>query len=188
MRGAFEVIYTGLKRYLGSPQDYSKNKAENRFPQNFDLSIPVEETNQKRAVTGPSDGADAESDLDNVDLRSSEPVNLQQKRVSANPPNSIQQFMGDRLESSKKLPVFDDEKGYMPLAAMNNFTQDWVICVKVNHINYKRWSNAKGEGTLLNLDLMDESGTQIQGTFFKDQADKFKDIIETGKVYEISGG
>lgn len=41
----------------------------------------------------------------------------------------------------------------------------------------RHWSNAKGEGKLFSMDLMDESG-QIRVTAFRDQVDKFYDMIE----------
>ena len=46
LKDSFEVIYTGLRRVIGSPQDYAKNRSENNFPTNFDLSVPLDETDQ----------------------------------------------------------------------------------------------------------------------------------------------
>ncbi len=51
----------------------------------------------------------------------------------------------------------------------------------------KTWSNAKGDGKLFSIDMLDESG-EIRGTFFNQQADKFFALIEAGKVYRIRGG
>jgi replication factor A1 len=36
-----------------------------------------------------------------------------------------------------------------------------------NKSDIRRWSNAKGDGTLFNVDLLDEHGGEIRGTFFK---------------------
>ncbi len=41
-----EVLYTGLNRTIGAPQDYLKNRDESNFPSHYDLRIPVEETNE----------------------------------------------------------------------------------------------------------------------------------------------
>jgi len=49
----------------------------------------------------------------------------------------------------------------MPLAVMNTFAQEWVIKVKVMKKLLKNWSNTKGSGTLLNLELMDKDGIMI---------------------------
>jgi replication factor A1 len=46
----------------------------------------------------------------------------------------------------------------------------------------RRWSNAKGEGTLFSIDLLDSQNTEIRATFFKDACDKFYPLIEQGKV------
>ena len=46
----------------------------------------------------------------------------------------------------------------------------------------KKWSNAKGEGTLFSIDLIDNAGTEIRATFFKEACTKFFPIIEEGKV------
>jgi len=51
----------------------------------------------------------------------------------------------------------------------------------------RRWSNARGEGTLFSIDLLDDKGGEIRGTFFKETADKFFNMIEQGKVYILSG-
>jgi len=41
----------------------------------------------------------------------------------------------------------------------------------------RTWSNSRGEGKLFSMDLIDESG-EIRCTAFKDQCDKFFDMIE----------
>jgi hypothetical protein len=41
----------------------------------------------------------------------------------------------------------------------------------------RTWSNARGEGKLFSMDLIDESG-EIRATAFKEQCDKFFDMIE----------
>lgn len=76
----------------------------------------------------------------------------------------------------------------MPLSCMNTFAQDWVIKCKVTKKNMRNWSNARGNGTMLNVDLIDKTGTQIQGTFFNDAAVSNNDKIVEGKVYTFSGG
>lgn len=41
----------------------------------------------------------------------------------------------------------------------------------------RTWANARGEGKLFSVDLIDESG-EIRATAFKEQCDKFYDMIE----------
>ena len=52
----------------------------------------------------------------------------------------------------------------------------------------KHWSNARGEGSLFSVELLDSSGTDIRATFFKEGVDKFYSMIEADKVYTFSGG
>lgn len=52
----------------------------------------------------------------------------------------------------------------------------------------RTWKNDRGEGTLLNIDLMDKQGGMIQTTFFQEAARKFNEIIQQGKTYMMRGG
>jgi replication factor A1 len=52
----------------------------------------------------------------------------------------------------------------------------------------KFWRNPKGKGTLLNLELIDSFGTQIQSTLFNDLADKYDLSLTQNSVYLCSKG
>ncbi|CAM9432177.1 unnamed protein product, partial [Hapterophycus canaliculatus] len=52
----------------------------------------------------------------------------------------------------------------------------------------RTWSNARGEGNLFGIDLLDEDGSEIKGTFFKAEADKWIEVLQEGQVYTFSGG
>jgi replication factor A1 len=59
----------------------------------------------------------------------------------------------------------------------------WTIKARITaKSELRRWSNAKGEGTLFSIDLLDNMGGEIKGTFFKDACDKFFPVLEEGKV------
>ncbi|XP_043289884.1 replication protein A 70 kDa DNA-binding subunit isoform X2 [Venturia canescens] len=73
-----------------------------------------------------------------------------------------------------------------PIAALSPYQNRWVIKARVtNKPGIKTWSNSRGEGTLFSMDLVDESG-EIRCTAFREQCDKFYNMIEIGKVYYIS--
>ncbi|XP_058976432.1 replication protein A 70 kDa DNA-binding subunit-like [Musca domestica] len=73
-----------------------------------------------------------------------------------------------------------------PIASLSPYQNKWVIKVRVTCKSPLRtWSNAKGEGKLFSIDLMDESG-EIRATAFREQCDKFYDMIEVDKLYYIS--
>lgn len=78
---------------------------------------------------------------------------------------------------------------YTPIAALNPMNSDWVIKARVTKKSAPRhWKSFRGEGDLLNIELKDEDGTLIQGTFFNKHVDQFKDKLQEGKVYAISHG
>lgn len=77
----------------------------------------------------------------------------------------------------------------MPVNCLNTYAQDWVIKVKVaKKYELRHWSNRRGQGCLLNVDLMDKSGAMIQATFFNDGARKYNDIIQECRTYIMRGG
>lgn len=41
---------------------------------------------------------------------------------------------------------------------------------------------------MFKIDLMDEEGTQIEGTFYKETLELFYDKVEEGKIYIITKG
>ena len=62
----------------------------------------------------------------------------------------------------------------------------WTIKVRVTKkMDIRTWSNARGEGKLFCVHLIDESG-EIKATAFNEQCDKFYDMLEENKVYYIS--
>lgn len=77
----------------------------------------------------------------------------------------------------------------IPIAQLNLYMNRWAIRARVtSKSDVKHWSNARGEGSLFSVELLDSSGTDIRATFFKEGVDKFYSMIETDKVYTFSGG
>lgn len=73
-----------------------------------------------------------------------------------------------------------------PINSLSPYQNKWVIRARVtNKSSIRTWSNAKGEGKLFSMDLKDETG-EIRATAFREQVDKFYDMIEIDKVYYIS--
>jgi replication factor A1 len=51
---------------------------------------------------------------------------------------------------------------YTPIRVLNQFSTDWKIRARVTKKGEeKQWRNNKGEGVLMNIDLIDKEGTQI---------------------------
>jgi hypothetical protein len=44
-----EIIYTGLRRVIGAPSDFSTNRSQPaNFDRRVDLTVPISETNEKK--------------------------------------------------------------------------------------------------------------------------------------------
>ena len=52
----------------------------------------------------------------------------------------------------------------------------------------KSWSNARGSGTLFSVDLVDDRGSAIRATFFKDGVDRYFDFLQRDGVYLMANG
>ena len=77
----------------------------------------------------------------------------------------------------------------IPISALNPYSQAWTIKARVTEkSDIRRWSNERGEGTLFSIKLLDSSGGETKGTFFKEACDLFYGVLEEGKVYTMSGG
>ena len=76
-----------------------------------------------------------------------------------------------------------------PISGLNMYSNRWTIRAKVSgKSDIKTWSNAKGEGSLFSMELLDSSGVDVRCTFFKEGVDKFYNFLEVGRVYTFSGG
>jgi len=73
-----------------------------------------------------------------------------------------------------------------PIASLNPYQNKWTIKARVmKKGDVRTWNNARGEGKLFSMDLMDESG-EIRCTGFSESVDRFYNMVEQGKVYFIS--
>lgn len=74
------------------------------------------------------------------------------------------------------------------ISALNQYQNRWTIKARVtNKSDIRHWSNAKGEGQLFSVELLDSS-MDIRATFFREAVDKFYHVLEVDKVYCFSGG
>jgi replication factor A1 len=76
-----------------------------------------------------------------------------------------------------------------PIAQLNMYQNKWVIKARVtSKSDIRTWSNAKGEGSLFSIELLDSSGMDVRATLFKEAVDKFYHMLEVSKVYTLTGG
>eukprot|EP00914_Ancora_sagittata_P031741 GHVO01064303.1.p1 GENE.GHVO01064303.1~~GHVO01064303.1.p1 ORF type:complete len:473 (+),score=72.63 GHVO01064303.1:463-1881(+) len=86
-------------------------------------------------------------------------------------------------------PVAPVDGGYIPINDLNMFNQKWTIRARVSsRTDMKIYNNAKGEGKLFSVDLVDKDGGEIRATFFQKSAEKFFPILKPDNVYSFSRG
>ncbi len=70
-----------------------------------------------------------------------------------------------------------DTGEFDPIASLNPYRNRWQIKARVTKRGDKKtWSNARGEGSLFSVDLLDAHGSEIRATFWKEAVDKFYDV------------
>jgi len=94
---------------------------------------------------------------------------------------------GNNSGFGARQPVASSSRSqFYPIKSINPFMREFTIKARVSAKSAVRfWKNARGEGKLFNVDLIDEEGTEIQGTAFNDAVDALYPILETGKVFII---
>ncbi|XP_013165183.1 PREDICTED: replication protein A 70 kDa DNA-binding subunit [Papilio xuthus] len=102
-------------------------------------------------------------------------------KANPRPPPAVKPTFNPQLDSS----MLSSQMTH-PIASLSPYQNKWVIKARVmNKSGIRTWSNARGEGKLFSMDLCDDSG-EIRATAFKNECDKFYDMIEVDKVYYIS--
>ncbi|XP_057871294.2 replication protein A 70 kDa DNA-binding subunit B [Cryptomeria japonica] len=102
---------------------------------------------------------------------------------------SAAQIVHDQCGNAAPAARMGISRRVYPLVSLNPYQGNWTIKVRVtNKGPLRTFRNNRGEGSVFNVELTDEDGTQIQATMFKEAADKFWDKFELGKVYYISKG
>ncbi|CAO3636360.1 unnamed protein product [Mucor hiemalis] len=78
------------------------------------------------------------------------------------------------------------EASLTPIKNLNPYQTRWTIKARITQKSpIKKWHNAKGDGQLFSVNLLDQTG-EIKATAFNDQVDRLYNIFEEGKVYYIS--
>lgn len=111
------------------------------------------------------------------------------KRISASYQNDENKNPNATTVTRRRISLNnDDDGGFIPISCLNTFSQDWAIKARVSKkYPVRHWNNARGQGSLFKIDLIDRGDSQIEATFFSD-AQVWSDTIKEGQVYKMSGG
>lgn len=75
------------------------------------------------------------------------------------------------------------------ISSLNPYMHGWAIKAKVMSKGPKRSFNSKGNpSSVFSAELVDHQGTAIEGTFWRDAADRYYDVLQEGKVYVFARG
>ena len=76
----------------------------------------------------------------------------------------------------------------LPIRALNPYISAWTIKARVvRKTPIRSWDKGPtNQGQLFSVTLMDQDGSEIRGTIFKDAVDLFYPLLQEGSVYQFS--
>ncbi|GJJ75651.1 replication factor A1 [Entomortierella parvispora] len=118
----------------------------------------------------------------------------QQQQASSNPYSNPysqqpqQQQFQQQQQQQQNAQVALNGGPVFPISSLNPYQNKWTIVARVTQKSEIRtWSKPNNTGKLFSITLMDNSG-EIKATFFTNEVDQFHNLIEEGRVYQISNG
>ena len=84
----------------------------------------------------------------------------------------------------------DPNQRIMPIRGINPYSNKWVIKARVTSKGTVRhWNKGPGNvGKLFSCNLVDNEGSEIRATFFKEAVDKFNEVLQVDGVYTFTNG
>jgi replication factor A1 len=80
------------------------------------------------------------------------------------------------------------ERRIVPIDSLNPYQNKWTIKARViSRPNLRTYSNARGEGRVMSVELVDQSG-EIRASAFNETADKLSTIFQANKIFYVSKG
>lgn len=195
----FKVLCRNVSDVLGKPKEYKKGSDQDDMDTEFEIPY---QTNKVLEVKEE----DEEIQLSEEDLEMKESPVKQKKVEELKKPSPAPSPPKERSPTPspvrEEIPEYEEpeevdepvEEGddldiYTPIDALSPINPDWIIKVRLSKkYPVKSWENNRGSGKLLNVELVDKHGSQIQATFFNKAVDKFDPLLEQDKVYLMSKG
>jgi replication factor A1 len=166
---AVEVVQEPTGSKIGNPQNVEQAGA-----------APVQQ--QRSSNNAPSNN--------NMNNKPQNNGQQQQQRQNSQPSNPYNNRGGGGNGGGGGPVVRNNDTGNVqPIDSLNPYMSRWTIKARVtSKTEMKKWSNARGDGCLFSIDLLDQGGGEIRATFFKDAAEKFFDVIQEDRCFFFSGG
>ncbi|CAI6335171.1 unnamed protein product [Periconia digitata] len=120
-----------------------------------------------------------------------QPAAISGSKFYGKPAQSPQQQQQQQPQQ-RSLPVIQNNPGVpthshlYPIESISMFIQKWTIRARCTYkSDMKTWHNARGEGKLFSVNLLDESD-EIRATAFNDVAEKLYPLFEVGSLYYVT--
>lgn len=180
----FDIISNNIDQPIGKPKEYIKGEDTSM---DFDAEIPYKDN--------PEDAKELEDEIElddsDVDMKSPDKA-TPNKPTNPNKEEAKQSPMDVSVEDTKEEQepeIQEEDDAYTPIKSLSPLNSDWIIKARVSKkCPVKEWNNNRGSGKLLNIELIDRHGTQIQATFFNKAVDQFEPMIQQDKVYVFCKG
>lgn len=96
---------------------------------------------------------------------------------------------GEKMPKTEPKTPASAERGSVPLSALNPYRTPWTVKVKLtNKGAVREYKSARGPGKVCSVDFVDEEGTAIGATLWREAIEKYDSMLEVGKVYYVSKG
>lgn len=96
---------------------------------------------------------------------------------------------GEKIPKTEPKTPASAERNAVPLSALNPYRTPWTVKVKLsNKGNVREYKSARGPGKVCSVDFVDEEGTAIGATLWREAIEKYDSVLEVGKVYYVSKG
>ena len=101
-----------------------------------------------------------------------------------------------KMQSSRPAVARSPDLGCTPIMQINPYANRWKIKGRITDIQkMKHYSNAKGDGKIMKIVILDKHGDDIAGTFFNELAGKYHpqdpdatQALQKGAMYTFTGG
>jgi ssDNA-binding replication factor A large subunit len=212
----FDIVSNAVDQVIGNPIDYKKKndnmdvdeefqipytdqeepkkeeetkEVEKPKPEKQKPATPVKEKPKKAPPKKKNEEKKEQKIEENKMEITSDKAEEKDRDIELKTSNTKPETIAKTPSPVKKEESDSDEDMYTPIKALNPMNSNWMIKARVSKkYPVKEWSNARGTGKLINIELVDKYGTQIQATFFNKAVDTFNDLLKEDSVYVFSKG